>query len=217
MRAHGAVLAMAMAMLVGATSIAQAEGRSGIDAVAYRFAAPELGGWAKPRFITQRMLAFEARLEALAEQLPLDAGYAARHVRAALDRHVAEEVLASLPTTPPLAAADVERLASSFAPTLPQEAADREGIALSEVHALAVRQARAALYVDRALSPILHATEEQLREVYRSSSHPYRGRPFEEVRGPLELWFIGERLRVAESTFYQSARTRIKVVGAPAR
>ncbi len=74
------------------------------------------------------------------------------------------------------------------------------------------RQALAAWYLDRAVSPILQPTEEQLREVFRTSTHPYRGRPFEEVRADLSRWFVMERVRAAETAFYQGARTRVVVV-----
>ncbi|HEY3595246.1 MAG TPA: hypothetical protein VGL13_15275, partial [Polyangiaceae bacterium] len=67
-----------------------------------RFDAPESGGQAHPQFIFERELAFEARLEALADQGRADRSrpYIERHVRAALERHVAEELLAHLAMDP---------------------------------------------------------------------------------------------------------------------
>ena len=41
-----------------------------LDRVAVRFTAPETGGIAKPQFIFERELAFEARLEALTDGRP---------------------------------------------------------------------------------------------------------------------------------------------------
>jgi hypothetical protein len=70
----------------------------------------------------------------------------------------------------------------------------------------------AAWYIDRAVTPILHPGEDQLREVYRTSAHPYRGQPLEQIRRALERWFVVERVRVAESAFLQSARARVKVI-----
>jgi len=82
----------------------------------------------------------------------------------------------------------------------------------AEVTALLRRGALAAWYVDRAMTPILHPSDEQLRDVYRTSAHPYRGQPLEQVRAPLERWFVVERARVAETTFLQAARARVKIV-----
>ena len=67
------------------------------DRVAVRFVTPETGGAAKPRFLTEREIAFFARLEAINEQLPVEADiYPERYVRAASDRLVARAMLASL-------------------------------------------------------------------------------------------------------------------------
>src|ERR1041384_391479 len=72
-----------------------------LDRVVVRFYAPETGGVERPRFIYERRLAFEARIEALADQ---DRGgeqaYRERHVSAALERHVSEGVLSSLRIDP---------------------------------------------------------------------------------------------------------------------
>jgi hypothetical protein len=81
-----------------------------------------------------------------------------------------------------------------------------------EVAALMHRAALAAWYLDRDVSPVLHPGEEQLRQVYRTSAHPYRGRPFEQVRDALARWFVVERLRVAQASFLQSARSRVHIV-----
>jgi hypothetical protein len=90
-------------------------------------------------------------------------------------------------------------------------AADAEQIDAAEVNALLQRAALAAWYLDRAASPLLHPSDEQLRDVYRTWQHPYRGRPYEPIREPLSRWFVVERLRVAEAAFLQSARSRVHV------
>jgi hypothetical protein len=191
------------------------------DRTAVRFFAPETGGSSKPRFVTERELAFEARLEALADQAAGSAAYDDRYVRAALDRHVAEEMLSALqiqsglepPDLPARADSErlglVERLGGAAALA---SAMSVEGIDDSELGAILRRRARAAYYVDRALTPILHPSEEQLREVHRTSANPYKQLPFEQAKGPLERWFVEERLRVAETTFLQSARSRVRIV-----
>jgi hypothetical protein len=202
-------------------SIARAEGpvATPIDGVALRFFAPEAGGATHPRFITDRVLAFEARLEAKGE----DATYKTvqdRHVRAAIERHVTEEILASLPMERAPDAEEVTRAATELRAALVQriggefslaEEAATEGIAPEEVNAILIRRARAALYVHRAIVPILYPSEEEVREVFRTASHPFHAQKFEEARVALTRWFVEERLRSAESAYYQAARTRIQL------
>jgi hypothetical protein len=77
------------------------------------------------------------------------------------------------------------------------------------------RQERAAFYVHEAITPILNPTEEELREVFRTDAHPYKGQRLEDVRDRFVRWLILERLRQAESGFFQSARTRVKIVNVP--
>ena len=72
-----------------------------IDRVVVRFYAPETGGAERPRFVSERRLAFEARLEALADQdRGAEGAYRERHVSAALERHISEVLLASLRIEP---------------------------------------------------------------------------------------------------------------------
>jgi hypothetical protein len=92
------------------------------------------------------------------------------------------------------------------------EAARAEQLDPQEVAAVFRRGALAAWYLDKAVTPILHPSEEQLREVYRTSAHPYRGQPLERVRAALERWFVVERARVAESAFLQTSRSRVKII-----
>jgi hypothetical protein len=87
-----------------------------------------------------------------------------------------------------------------------------EGVEPSELDAILERQARAALYVERAVTPILAPNEDQLRETYRTTSHPFRGRPFEDIREDLARWVVVERFRSAEQAYLQSARARVTVV-----
>jgi hypothetical protein len=203
------------AALVAATSAwlpvagaAETAARAVVDRAVVRFYAPETGGTSHPRFVDQRVLAFEARLEAMAERPDgIGDGYEERHVHAALEHHVGEEMLASLahkliggsppsrrPTDEELArvgndlsGALFERLGGK---AHVEAAAVAEQLDADELDAILRRQALAAWYLDRAVSPILQPSEEQLREVYRTSAHPFRGRPFDEVRADLSLWFV---------------------------
>jgi hypothetical protein len=221
---------LAMLLHAHAAKAQNAPPRAVVDRAVARFYAPETGGTAHPRFVDQRVLAFEARLESLAERPEGNGdGYQDRHVRAALDHHVGEEMLASLalkliggspagrrPSEAELARVQQELGAALFerlgGKAQVEAAAAVEQLDATEVEGILRRQALAAWYLDRAVSPLLQPTEEQLREVFRTSAHPFRGRPFDEVRAELSRWFVVERIRVAETAFYQGARTRVVVV-----
>jgi hypothetical protein len=201
-----------------------------IDRVAVRFWSPETGGAAHPRFIDERTLAFEARLAAMAErQEGIGDGYQERHVRDALEHEIGERMLASLarkllaelPAAKKPADADFARLQKDLGTATfdavggearVTAAAAAEGLGASDVEATLRRQTLAAWYLDRTLTPILQPSEEQLREVYRTAAHPFRGRPFEEARADLLRWFVADRVHAGESAFFQSARARVKIV-----
>jgi hypothetical protein len=217
-----------VAAIAASTGGAQAAPRA-IDRVVARFYAPETGGANHPRFVLERGLAFEARLEAMAASSGAAGGYEERDVRAALDHVVAEQLLASLadklivdsPAEKRPLFDEIPRIEHDLDSALlerfggrprVEQAADDEQIDATEVTALVHRAALAAWYLDRAVSPILHPSEEQLREVYRTAAHPYRGRPFAETKDALARWFVVERLRVAEVAFLQSARSRVHVI-----
>ena len=231
-RRPGAAGALCFAVCFAVAGVARAEAtpRTVFDRAVVRFYAPETGGTAYPRFVFERTLAFEARLAAMAGGAEGGGpGYDERDVRDALEHHVAEEILSSLADrliadSPPerrpapgvleaverdIGRAFVEQLGGR--PRV-DEAAWAERIEGPEVDAIVRRRAMAAWYIDRVLTPILHPGEEQLHDVFRTSAHPYRGRPFKEVRDALERWFVGERVRAAESAFLQSARSRVRII-----
>jgi hypothetical protein len=230
------LVAVALGTLVGAIvpTLALADAPEGklVDGIALRFYAPETGGPGRPRFITHRVLAFEARLESLIED-PTSSEFSDRHVRAAMDRHIAEELLASLPLERQPDEAEIQRVATEIRGALLQriggerspaefelvlaDTATTEGLAAEEVNQMLRRRARAALYIERAVAPVLFPTEEQLREVYRTSPHPYRGVKFEDARLQLSRWFVDERLRSSETGFLQAARSRVKIIPTPKR
>src|SRR6266542_2344544 len=167
-------------VLVAVAAMASADVALGapvtIDRAVVRFDAPETGGIARPQFIFERELAFEARLEALGDPDfgQSGGGYLDRHVRAALERHVAEELLSQL-----------------------ADAAKGEGLDESEVDRLVRREARASLYLDRMVAPMLEPSEAELREVHRSTANPFRGQKFDDVTAALRKWYVGERLEAA--------------------
>jgi hypothetical protein len=191
-----------------------------LDRVVVRFDAPETGGVAKPKFIFERELAFEARLEALADSERLDRSvpYLDRHVRAAMERHVAEELLSHLAMDPEPSAAEQERRAAGARDMLAARvggeenflsAARAEGIEPADLDELLNREARASLYLDRMVAPMLEPSEAELREVHRAGANPFRGQRFDEVMPALRRWYVSERLETALGAFFQNATARV--------
>jgi hypothetical protein len=197
-----------------------------VDRAAVRFDAPETGGIATPQFVYERELAFEARLEALgdSDRAERTRPYLDRHVRAALERHVAEELLSHLAMDPEPSAEEIQRRGSAALGVLEQRvgghdalaaAAAAEGLDDAEVQALVQREARASLYLDRMVAPMLEPSEAELREVHRSTANPFRGQRFDDVVTPLRSWYVSERLEAALGAFYQNARGRVHLVVLP--
>ncbi len=197
------------------------------DRAAVRFSAPEIGGPRAPRFITERQLAFEARLVSLAERATRTAGavaYLERHVRGALERHVAETMLASLPVEPEPKPRELARQAAEARRGLVEqvggeaplaEALRAEGLAEQELNSLLRRRARASLYLDRMVAPMLAPTRTELRLVYANEKHPYQGSSFERVESPLRRWVIARRLADAVENYFQGARQRLEITILP--
>lgn len=192
------------------------------DRVALRFIAPETGGAARPRFVTERELAFFARIEAMIEQVPVEGtdAYPERYVRAATDRLVARAMLASLlvqrgsePTDLPRLTLDARaELADRIGgPAVLDDVLQREGLDESELLVFLREQVRASWYIDKAITPFAAVSEDALREAYRATLHPFRSLKFEDARLRLRRWLVTERMRAAELEFLQGARTRIKV------
>jgi hypothetical protein len=212
-----------VAALLGARA-AHASAGVEIDRVAVRFEASELGGAEHPHFVFARVLAFEARIEALAEARR---GYASavqphdeRHVRAALERHVTEQILRKLPIEPPATVDELRLRAISARLVLEQrvggrtallEAATAEGMETEDLDALVVRQARASLYLDRMVAPMLDVSDAELRDLLRTEPTPFRGQRFEDVSQQLRRWYLGERLSNALAAFFQGARSRVRI------
>jgi len=194
-----------------------------LDRAVVRFAAPETGGVRSPRFVLERVLAFEARLEALSDPtLRGEPGteYRERHVRAALERHIAETLLASLRIEPEPTAAELTRQARAArfvliqrvgGPAALAEAARAEGIGEREILRILRRQARASLYLDRMVAPMLKPSDAELRSIHRTVRTPFHGRPFEEVEDALRRWYVARRLASALTAFYESARSRLEI------
>jgi hypothetical protein len=204
-----------------------------IDRVAVRFTAPETGGIDRPEFIFERELAFEARLEALADggfRVSAEEPYADRHVRAALERHMAEVLLARLEITPDPTPREVAARTRAAQLTLSQQvggdtaleqASHAEGMSPAELSRLLVRRARASLYLDRMVATMLTPSDTELRIVHRTTRTPFSGAEYEEVAPMLQRWYVAQRLNAAVRAFYEGARSRLQVTellaGGPAR
>jgi hypothetical protein len=188
-----------------------------------RFTAPETGGVASPRFIFERELAFEARLEALTDSAftpSAAAPYLDRHVRSALERHMAETLLESLEITPEPSPVDLQmRMRSARLALVEQvggEGALRnllgaEGLDPNELGPLLVRRARASLYLDRMVATMLTPSDTELRIIHRTTRTPVSAQPYEVVAPLLARWYVAQRLNAAVRAFYEGARSRIKV------
>lgn len=190
-----------------------------VDRAAVRFSA---GGAERPHFIYERELAFEARLTALSDpafrsgQDP----FRRHHLQAALERHIAEVLLAELRLEEQPTRARLAHQANAARAVLEQQvggaaalaaAAAAEGIGQSELQRLFERQARASLYLDTMVTPMLEPGEFELRRAHRSGKTPFSDLAFDEARPLVERWYVGQALRAAAANFYQSARSRLKV------
>jgi hypothetical protein len=192
-----------------------------LDRVVVRFYAPETGGVEHPRFITQRRLAFEARIEALADQSRAEGeAYRERHVSAALERHVSETLLASLRIDPEPADAVMARQVELARKLLLDrvggedallEAQRAEGVSNAELSSILRRQARASLYLDRMVAPMLRPSDAELEAIQRSAPAALQNEPFARVRPLLLRWYVSKRLGSAMSSFFQEARSRVTI------
>jgi hypothetical protein len=194
-----------------------------VDRAVVRFEAPETGGARHPRFVFERELSFEARLEALsdADRASLgDVPYRERHVTAALDRNISETILGALHIEPEPSPLELEhqsqlahRLLSDRAGG--EDALDTarraEGISEREFARLLLQKARASLYLDRMVTPMLEPSDAELRSLHQSTNTPFRNAPFDTIRPALLRWYVSRRLNAALASFYENARSRIDV------
>jgi len=194
-----------------------------VDRAVVRFVAPETGGARRPRFVFERELAFEARLEALSDPdrgALGDAPYRDRHVSAALDRHIAETILATLRIEPEPTLGELEHQSELAHRMLGDRAGGEdalddarraEGISERELGRLLAQKARASLYLDRMVTPMLQPSEAELRSIHKSTSTPFSNAPFDTIRPALLRWYVSRRLNAALASFFENARSRIEV------
>jgi hypothetical protein len=195
-----------------------------VDRAMVRFVASETGGLRSPQFIFGRMLAFEARIEALSEPRRALSDrrrpYLEHHVRAAMERHIAETLLASLAIDPEPSQKELDRQSVAAERMLVQRvggasalesAAQAEGIDRREVYDLLRRRARASLYLDRMVAPMLVPSTVELKRVHLVAPEPLRSQPFSDARLGVERWYVARQLASAVASYYQGARSRVRV------
>ena len=227
LRAVRAVTLLACSLMSVGAFAASAGETFVTDRTVVRFSAPEVGGATSPRFIFQRFLAFEARLEGLAdsswEPRPGEP-YLERHIRAAIERHVGEVLLSSLHIDPEPTADELKQqtaaarlmVLENIGGEVPlRSAATAEGIAPREILGLFRRRARASLYLDRMVAPMLRSSERELREIYSTAPSRLRAIPFEDARDALERWYTGRRLAGALEDYFESSRARLRITILP--
>ncbi|MFZ5893231.1 MAG: hypothetical protein ACOY0T_19380 [Myxococcota bacterium] len=217
-------LRRAISAALCAVVLASTEPASGepivVERAIARFWSPDTGGVRSPHFIYERVLSFEARLEALSDstQDSETEAYRDRHLTAALERHVAETLLASLHIDPEPTEAELVRQIHAARARLVERvggedalgrAAQAEGLGARDVLLILQRQARASLYLDRMVAPMLDPSSAELRNLHRTRHNPFRELPFERVEPGLRRWYIAQRLAAAVQGFYQNARSRI--------
>lgn len=226
-RKSGVLLGLLLCSSFGTFSLAaaadtEAGGASTVvlDRAVVRFSAPEGGGRARPYFIYERELAFEARLVALSDAAyrSKDVPYRRHHLQNALERHVAETLLAALPMEPePTERQIAEQLVSARQMVLEQiggeerllVAARAEGIGPLELRRYFRRRALASLYLHVMVTPMLEPSTLELRRFHRSGEGPLSDRPFSEAEPALRRWSIARSLRAAVATYFQNARARV--------
>jgi len=192
-----------------------------LDRAVVRFYAPETGGVEHPRFIYERRLAFEARVEALADQdRGSEEAYRERHVSAALERHISEVLLASLRIEPEPSEAVMTRQVELAKKLMTDrvggeeallQAQLAEGVSSAELSSILRRQARASLYLDRMVAPMLRPSDAELEAIQRSAPAALQSEAFVRVRPLLLRWYVSKRLQSAMSSFFQEARTRVTI------
>lgn len=215
--------AIAAVLVLVAPRLQAAEESAPIDRAVVRFIAPDLGGPRSPQFVFERLLAFEARLQALADTShnARTAGpFLPRHVRGALERIIGETLLASRRIDPEPTAGEVTQQVEAARLMLLQRiggdrvlrrAAEAEQVERRELLVILRRRAMASLYLDRMVTPMLQASDRELQRAQLAAPMALRERPFQEVREQLARWWVGRELSAAVVEFFQSARARLRV------
>ena len=194
-----------------------------VDRVVARWRTVDQEGVSQANLIFARELAFEARVEAMAlGDLP-NAKLADRHIRAALSRHVTESLLDELPLDPPPTPAEIAERAEKARSALEarvggvdrlEAARLKERLEKDEVDSILRRTARASLYLDRMVAPLLLPSDIELRELHAEGKTPFSDQRFVDVAEKIRRWVLAQRMSTALDDFWQRARARIVITWA---
>jgi hypothetical protein len=194
-----------------------------VDRVVARWRTVEEDARGSGHLVFARELAFEARLEGMAlGDAPTDK-LADRHIRAALARHVTESLLEALPLDPPAQPKEIADRAMKARKALEarvggadrlEKARTHERISSDELDALLRRTARASLYLDRMVAPLVEPTDIELRELHASGKTPFSDERFADVVDKLRRLVLSQRMVAAVDEFWQNARARIVITWA---
>jgi hypothetical protein len=88
-------------------------------------------------------------------------------------------------------------------------AARAEGLEQREVYRLLQRRARASLYLDRMVAPMLSPSEAELQALHTAGRTPFSRLPYPDVATEMRRWYVSRALRQAVQTYYDGARSRI--------
>lgn len=193
-----------------------------VDRAVVRFSAPEGAGRERPYFVYERELAFEARLVARADPAhrAKSEPFRRHHLQAALERHIAETLLAALTIDPAPSQSEIsEQLAAARemvveavgGESVLNLAAREEGLGSLELRRFFRRRSLASLYLNVMVEPMLEPSPLQLRRVHERGEGPLADRPFAEAEPALRRWYVAQSLRAAVQAYYQNARTRLRV------
>lgn len=193
-----------------------------VDRAVVRFSVPEGAGRERPYFIYERELAFEARLMALADPTFRDRTepFRRHHLQVALERRIAETLLAALriePALPDGVVVEQIRVAQEMVwdacggRERVSAAAAAEGISSLEQRAFFRRRALASLYLHQMVAPMLVPSQLELRRVHRGGEGPMANLPFDEAEPVLRRWYVERSLRAAVANYYQNARSRLSI------
>jgi hypothetical protein len=215
-----ALVALGLAM----AAPARADGEAVlVDRVVARFRPSDATGEAGVHVVFARELSFEARIEAMSLGDAPDTRPSERHIRAALARHVTETLLGELPLEPAATPIEIGERAARARTLLEARVGGRARLARAlaldhisgdELDALMRRAARASLYLDRMVAPLVEPSDAELRELHATGQTPFSDKPFVDAAPEVRRWVVSRRLAEALDAFYQRARARILVTWA---
>jgi hypothetical protein len=212
----GAALAVALCAIGGSSRAAV------LDRVVARFSDPESADAGGVRFVMMRELILEAWIVAYERATPAETptGFDDKLLRAALERHVIEDVLSQrLPSTATPAklqkGVDGARLAlrlgvnDRVSEILSKASGGAPDGGVAELESILLRRARAETYLELAVAEPVDVTEGELRAAWAHPPAMLEGTEFEKAVPALRVLVRATRLREAAQAYYQAVRARI--------